>query len=104
MKTSMKYKAPPRVEIANPFISGFHTNLSKPKLGNFATVCNDEYRGEPTGCESSVTISQNGAGGIGIAQTQGAGGSSGVVSVPMRTLQEIITITTADRAVKAAAQ
>lgn len=71
------HKAPPRVEIADPFISGFHTNLSKPKLGNFATVYNDEYRGEPTGCESSVTISQTGAGGIGIAQTQGAGGSSG---------------------------
>nr|HRD08440.1 hypothetical protein [Saprospiraceae bacterium] len=71
------HKAPPRVEIADPFISGFHTNLSKPKLGNFAVVYNDEYRGEPTGCESSVNISQSGTGGIGIAQTQGSGSSNG---------------------------
>jgi len=54
-----KHKSPPRVEISDPFTSAFHNNLSKPKLGNFATIYRNDYENEETGCETNVTINNN---------------------------------------------
>lgn len=75
-----EYSSPPRVMIADPFDSPFHNNLSKPKLGNFATTYINDYKGEWTGVQSEpFDLDPNGnldlGGGIIIGQTQGAGGN-----------------------------
>jgi hypothetical protein len=66
-----KHKSPPRIEISDPFTAAFHNNISKPKLGNFATTYKENFEGEETGCETSAEL--NNQVDIQIGQTQGSG-------------------------------
>ncbi len=72
------YSAPPRVTISDPFTAPFHTNMSKPRLGDFARIYKDQYQGEWTGLESEdVDLTGGGeinlgGNGIIIHQDQGA--------------------------------
>ncbi|MEM6771238.1 MAG: hypothetical protein AAF597_11695, partial [Bacteroidota bacterium] len=67
------FQSAPLVNIADPFTSQFHTDLSKPLLGGFATEYNDNYSGEPTGVYSSseVSFEMPDLSGMNLPQTQG---------------------------------
>lgn len=51
-----QFQSEPLVTIADPFTSTFHTELSRPLIGGFATEYQDNYSGEPTGLYSSGSV------------------------------------------------